>query len=526
VDYQAESCLRAVGVTHLPSLTVDEAMTKRWFFHGSDARNILAALETRVDVCRPRPNEQVMDQLLRVIATPLRKALGYVSPCSYDDVVNSYHVPRKRVRYGRARDELARAGYTKPDRGTIKVFVKKEAVAFSDSKIEPDPRAIQFRDAETTLILMTVIKPIEHKLYRMRGVAGLPPTRVMTKGMTPVEIAQHLVFRKQVHKWSFLYGFDASRFDSSVSPPMLALEHFFWKWKQTNPLFMEALGYQKVNKGRAYTVEGKITYHVRGTRMSGDANTAAGNNLLMLVMLMAFGCHISGDWDWEGKNAGKDYDFILDGDDSLFMTNIPISEPTLDRFFADFGFKMKFEYKTSQPEQATFCQRRLVEISPGEYNMIRDPEKFLSKIMVNVHFTERRARPKMLYTIAQGELSQCQGVPVLQAFAERLKEVCSPLIKSKTKLVKNFEFDKQAYRYIAGWREAQAHLVSQCARESFAKAWNIEPARQLAIEAEIRLWTPDIMGPEERGLDISDGWRFDWLRHETAIPFSARGSTH
>jgi hypothetical protein len=437
---------------------------------------------------------------------------------SYQQVIAGYQDRKKRLRYDKARVALETEGYTGWWRGGVKIFVKKEAIKFSEAKPEPDPRAIQFRDAETTLILMTHMKPLEHRLYETH-VRPFPPTRSITKGLSPPAIATLLLETKKIRTYRYIYGLDASRFDGSLGPAHQKVEHGFWKWGVTDPLFLEAIGYQVVNKGHAMTKEGPINYRITGSRMSGDANTAGGNCLLMYGMLAMFGCYLAGDWDYTGSRAGIDYDFVNDGDDSLFMTNIPFTEQVMAAYFTRFGMKMTFEFMTQDFQQATFCQRRLVEVRPGSWTMCRDPFKVLSKTMINPKFKDMAGRAILLNTIAQGELSQLQGMPVLQAFCVRLQQLCAPKLGHKQFIRDVSSIPEFTWYYTKDWQAAQATAVDGRARASFSRAWDISVARQYSIEHEIATWMPNLFEPGIRGLDVqSDPWDFDWRRPEMVSP--------
>lgn len=74
------------GVTHLPVAPVQEVRNMDWFIHDSGARNILNALNTRVDVCRPTPtNEGIGNTQLWM--DRLSDTIGYTRKASMEEVV-------------------------------------------------------------------------------------------------------------------------------------------------------------------------------------------------------------------------------------------------------------------------------------------------------------------------------------------------------------------------------------------------------------------------------------------------------
>lgn len=499
------------GIVHLPVPPVQEVRNMDWFVHDSGARNILNALNTRVDVCRPTPtNEGVADTQMWM--DRVSDTIGYTRKASMEEVVAGMKTRKKRLRYQRAMENI-RKGRLGSKFGKISCFVKKEAKAYETSKPEPDCRAIQFRSPETTLVLMTVIKPREHKLYHVAG-GHFPPTRCMTKGMTPTQIASHILDVKKLQRFKFHVGLDASRFDASCHPRIIQVEHSLWsKGHERDSLFMRGLKSQMSNSGGARTPDGNIAYKITGTRMSGDANTAAGNNAIMFCMLNSFGCWLSGDWDSTGVNAGKAYDFILDGDDSVFSTDIDFTEEDVDRFFSVRGFKMKFEFKTEDVSQILFCQRRLVHTVTG-WNMVRDPLKVISKFGVNPLFKDLTGRPKLVQTIAQGELSQSMGVPILQALCLCYKRIgekytTGPQYLKNTDNIAEFE-----WRFGADWKDSREKPITQEARLTFWRAFGISPQRQKDIELILASWDFNLLDQGVRGSDISANWTYDWLHPE------------
>ena len=148
--------------------------------------------------------------------------------------------------------------------------------------------------------------------------------------------------------------------------------------------------------------------------MSGDANTAAGNCVIMACMLAAFGKHI-----------GRKFTFLCDGDDSgFFHSGPPISNEEVVVFFRQFGMSMKVEARPTCFEEINFCQSKPV-LCDGRYTMIRDPFKILSKLGVTPKLANPTARAKYVRTVALGELSLSRGCPVVQPFLERVIANCT-----------------------------------------------------------------------------------------------------
>lgn len=496
------------GLVHLPVPPVQEVREVNWFIHDSGARNILNALNTRVDVCRPAPTAEGLRRT-QVWMDRVSEAIGYTRKATMEEVVAGMKTRKKKLRYERARQNI-RCGRVGSKFGKIKVFVKKEAKLFEDDKPDPDCRAIQFRSPETTLVLMTVIKPKEKKLYRVKG-GFFSDTRCMTKGMTPKEMAEHIVHTKKLGRFKYHVGLDASRFDASVHPGVLEIEHSLWRrGHEHDILFNEGLDSQMNNRGGAITADGPIAYKIHGTRMSGDANTAGGNNAIMFCLLNDFGCHLSGDHELTGENIGKDYDFILDGDDSVFSTDIDFTESDMTTFFAERGFKMKFEFKVESLAEIIYCQRQLVHTTDG-WTMSRNPLKMISKFGVNPLFLDVKARPKLVQTVAQGELSQCGGVPVTQALCMAYKRIGEKYTNGPKYIKGTDQIAEFEWLYAPDWKNAKEKPISHEARLTFWRAYGISPQRQRDIEDKLSRWDIDLMDVGVRGRDIDTAnWRFDW----------------
>jgi len=98
---------------------------------------------------------------------------------------------RKRERYEKAVADVLQDGLTRRDAG-VTMFIKCEKM--NPVKINPDPRAIQFRDPKYCVVLASYLKPIERYLYALR-LPGITATgsRVVGKGMNQVERASALL---------------------------------------------------------------------------------------------------------------------------------------------------------------------------------------------------------------------------------------------------------------------------------------------------------------------------------------------
>jgi hypothetical protein len=233
--------------------------------------------------------------------------------------------------------------------------------------------------------------------------------------------------------------------------------------------------------------DGWVKYKVRGGRMSGDANTAGGNCVIMATLLYAF-----------GQSLKTDFNFLCDGDDSVFFyRGDTISDATVQDWFRKFGFVMKIENRPQEFEDINFCQAKPV-YTPDGYVMVRDPRKVLASVTVSPKMREPKGRYKYIRTVALGELSLCQGVPVLQSYLSHLEQHCKKQMTRRQ--LKRGHITMNAIRdswrlselIEQGWTRGATRPVDDRSRASFARAWGISTDRQLSMETAIQSWKPRV----------------------------------
>jgi len=217
-----------------------------------------------------------------------------------------YELPKhysgsKADKYERATDDvIRRGGITRRDAG-VTMFVKFEKI--DSTKVDPDPRAIQFRDPKYCVEVSKYLKPIEPHLYQFRGDGKqFPATRCIGKGLNSVERATLLKEKFDAFVDPVVISIDCSRFDQHCSAELLEIEHLVYKLLCPDPWFAEILSWQLTNRVRS---RHGLEYVAHGRRMSGDMNTALGNCVLMVLMVAAA--------------FQRDYDMLDDGDDVLVL---------------------------------------------------------------------------------------------------------------------------------------------------------------------------------------------------------------
>jgi hypothetical protein len=403
----------------------------------------------------------------------------------------------------RATDDILVEGLSRRD-AKIKMFVKFEKLC--PDKVDPDPRAIQFRHPKYCVAVGRYLKPIEHALYRMRGDGkDLPATRLIGKGLSQRERAVLLKSKLELFENPVIMSLDASRFDQHVSRELLRIEH--WMYLQCIPSdeFARLLSWQLDNMGVSSR---GIRYRTKGKRMSGDMNTALGNCLLMVLMVSTF-------------MRGRKYDILDDGDDCLLVVehyDAQWVKENVHAAFLEYGMEIKIENVAHSLEEVEWCQCKPIEYAPGEHKFVRNPRKVFAALGGAKYLEpSRKARARLVNTIGLCELVLNLGVPVLQEYALALMR------NAGTDAVLQFdEVDSMYYRVhrelralnMKQLRKRDPQPVTDEARLSYMRAFGVSVQDQLAQEAWLRSWRFSLLGDDflAEDMDVST-----WTR---ANPFS------
>jgi len=207
--------------------------------------------------------------------------------------------------------------------------------------------------------------------------------------------------------------------------------------------------------------------------MSGDMNTAMGNCLLMCAMV----------WT-RFKELGIDGELVNNGDDCVVIVeehDLDIFMQEIDRWFLSYGFTMKVEEPVRVFEQIQFCQMQPVFDGVG-WRMVRDPRISMDKDGINLR-PGNQSFGDWLSTVGECGIAITSGIPILQEYY---------LLLSKQGKVRNME--SCGMRYLRGDLPSRWSKVSDAARVSFWRAFNIDPQRQIAIEGQLRCASIDVSG--------------------------------
>lgn len=463
----------------------------RPFFHHDCQCNQLRAVVGRVAGPVVKPSERGLE-LLRTAAKALGRTIPLTSANSLFDMPKRYS-GAKRARYEAAVDALCRFGLFAKD-SFCSMFVKGERID-GEAKVCPDPRAIQFRGAKYCVALAAYLHPIEHFLYNTCAASrGVPKTRNIAKGLNSVDRAELLNTKLSYFQSPVVLSIDASRFDKHVSLELLQIEHGVYLMSNAHAVFAMLLAMQLVNTIFSST---GIKYKVRGRRMSGDMNTACGNCVLMLVMLMAY-CH---------KLNLKRWDCLDDGDDCLLIVeacDVGRVQSSLAAEFLEFGMEMKVEAPVTSLFQVVFCQSSVVEYGIQRFKFVRDYRSVISKALCGLrHWHDPHYRKKVLRAIGTCELVLNLSVPVLQAFALAVLRNSGGLVNDlyyapdglKARAVRDFKALGLDPRTLS------ARPIEECGRRSFELAFGLSPQDQITLERGLDAWSFDITGLTHWGVE-------------------------
>jgi hypothetical protein len=447
------------------------------------------------------PDEDFV-RLMRVIARKLGSAaLGHTKRLSWASFVAGYKGPKLR-RYTNALSKLVKTGMVDKYCQT-ELFVKPDN-ADPVVKGSYDPRAIQGRHPAYNIALGAFLKPFEEWFLEIddwEEILGPPPGgiwqwtmpkgRLVAKGLSMPERG------KLIHeKWTRLenpvaFDCDASRFDMHVSRIMLTIEHLVYLYAYVhNPELADLLRKQLHNRGRSF---GGLKYRTNGKRMSGDINTGLGNTIIMLFIFIFFvsytnykyladgGGYVNGKFlTWNGK-----WDFICDGDDSVFFTE-RCNEEMFAAEFPDFAKRLGFNMTVGTPvyeiEHVNFCQSNPVYID-GEYVLVRNPRKALSGALCSKRpLRNAKEVSNHCWAVGKCELALGQGMPIMQEFARACIRSGTP-----TKSFDSVRFEL-SYRYWHINHDVKPKSVSAATRLSYERAFGVTIAQQLHLEGVLSRW--------------------------------------
>lgn len=487
------------------------------YAYGNCAHNAISALVGRVGMAVPPTISQTLASAQHIVSH-LAKVIGVVVPISYSDVISAYSGGKKR-RYENALADLI--GSSKVPEPGLKMFVKVETNIYNPHKPNPAARPIQYHNYSFALEMARFIKPFEHALYGLSDDEIFGVGRTFFKNLNTFQRAKELRAKWESFKNPVAYGWDAHRYDAHKSlPVMKELEHKVYNLVFKSNRFKKMLTKLYKTKGKFKMGKNKVlSYEVDATQVSGGMNTAAGNCIVMAIILALI-----------YERIGVTWTLADDGDDSVIITEGPTSEELPIQIASELGFVLKLEGKWNEFEQIKFCQCQPICVD-GEWRMVRDPQRSIIKSLSNPKYRDVRGLPKKLRTVAQGELSLNAGVPILQAFFHRLFTLATEKMSNRS-LSRNGGWDAEIiadYRYsrelTRDWKGVGTQPITNSTRLSFSKAFGVSPNDQMLLEAQLEKWDlPAFNVIELEGLQVN-GWTWPVYLPDCAGPYAILGSS-
>jgi len=281
------------------------------------------------------------------------------------------------------------------------------------------------------------------------------------------------------------------RFDQHVHWRALQIEHAVYLRCNNDPLFRQLLSWQlknMVSSRKGYK------YETLGRRMSGDMNTALGNCIIMISMVVGF-----------FLDRRIKFDLLDDGDDCLVIveeTDLAVVQAEMPAHFLSCGHEVQIQGIFRSIPEVSWCQSSPISCAGG-WKFVRNPSKVLSTCLTGTKWLGlgRKARLQYLAGLGTCELVLNSGVPVLQEFAKAL-------LRNARGACPRFDRDAgEWFRYVRELRSTTAmeSEITLDARFTFAQAFGISLDEQQWLEEDLASWEFDVVGDvEESGRDPND----------------------
>lgn len=448
-----------------------------WVTHCREAGREVSCPMCRESWSPPSDAETIYDDRLGAIQKRILSLCPRLSPLDREEFPLLYE-GKKRGMYSNAVESLYVRGIQRKD-GELSNFTKTERT----TKQGAVPRNISPRDPRYNVEVGRVIKPAEGIL--LNGVTRLLGSKTVMKGMNASQVGAEFS-----RKWECMggdgqavaIGLDASRFDQHVSRQALEWEHKFYLGLLTSPKdrkwLAKLLSWQIHNKAFGRCADGWLRYEIEGTRCSGDMNTGLGNCLIACCLLIAY-C----------TEREVPFELANNGDDCVIICHkrhLAKFSAGLDLWFREMGFNMVVEEPVYELEKVVFCQSQPV-FDGASWTMVRDPRSCIVKDCISLKpWCNAKEYESWIKCVGMSGTSLAGGIPVLDSF-----------YRSFTRAGRNAKPLKLSDPTLIGglfWQSKGMHrrnlAVSETARYSFWRAFDITPDEQVAIESEYNATTP------------------------------------
>lgn len=428
-------------------------------------RRVLYRYDKATGEYKPRivPSEEAVDAAIgRFRRRFTRRSFAPVR-CGLGEYHQLYTGHKRKVYEAAERSLVTRSlGFT--DWRTL-LFVKVE-----NTKLGADPRGIQTRSPRFHASLGRFLKLNEKSFYY--GVDSYFGEKTITKGLTAEGIGE--LMKDKFHAFSdpCAIGLDASRFDRSVSIPLLRFVHDIYRMVLgRDPELEWLLSKQLENVGVAYTDGGNIKYKVEGGIMSGDVDTSLKGCLIM--------CALVGGWmDVCGVKAK----LINNGDDCVaFMERRDAGRfmAGMQEWFLALGFDIVAEDPVYELEKVEFCQARPVLSSNDTYIMCRDPRTATVKDgTCRLDVSQVSSMKAWAGSVADCGMALAGDMPIFCSFYPMLQRYAGG---SRMDWMVRHSGYKNGLQWLSEGMSVRSG-VTDASRLSFWRAWDILPHVQRLIE--------------------------------------------
>jgi len=464
------------------------AFDQEYGVHNNSLANLGRALQERVFLVQgkeglqspPRPEEGAL-----ALDTFRKLWVNNLQGCHrvpYDLVVRAYK-GRKASRYADALSSMEEFPVTIED-SKLTGFLKCEKTNLS-VKSDPAPRLIQFPNPRYSLELMTYLKFSEKKFMKAIDAVWGEPT--VMSGYNCEELGLHLSLKWDRFRDPVAVPLDFSRFDQHTSTGALDYEFEFYKSAfPGDDHLAELLRWQRKPYGIAVAGDGAIAYRCpQGGRGSGQINTSMGNKLIVCGLM----------WEYFSE-IGLEASLANMGDDCVIFTerhNLDLLRKTLHPWWLARGYNAITEDPCFELEKIEFCQSNPVEIN-GEWVMVRNPEKALSKDCITLSSSETTAQIASAYMA----ISTCgriinSGVPVSFALHNAIHRAAKRYSKDVS-INDDFMFRQVEFGNFERMRGLtfRRKVISDETRLSYYRAFGIAPETQILMENYYNSLTLDL----------------------------------
>lgn len=470
----------------------------------SSLQNLVTGVKERVFYVKNEDGKfvrppQAVDGIFETRLSGVRKRVlencHYVSPVERE-LYPLLYTGKKRAVYQTAVETLRWRDLCERD-FQVTIFTKTERTL----KPGAVPRIVSPMSPEANLETGRYVKPMEHPI--LEAIAQMAGHQVVMKGKNASQVGQCLA-----EHWEDMggtgdcvaIGLDASRFDQHVRVQALEFEHTHYPPLLQSPLDRKRLKWllSKQLRTSAFgrTSEGTVKYDVEGTRLSGVINTGLGNCILASEMCVAY-C----------EEKGIRFRLANNGDDCVLFINrkdLTKFSTGLKEWFREMGFTMVVEAPVYDLEKVVFCQSQ--PVFDGEsWTMVRDPRTALAKDCVSLKpWHSAKGFESWIKGVGMSGTSLAGGIPIFDAFYSSLVRA------GKGRQPRKVSAEDGGLYWQSRGMHRRGKQVTDMARFSFWKAFDIQPEMQIELEKHYSSTTPFYSTPEEVGMTWPT-WDRDYL---------------